>query len=134
MNTIHTLFAITDEDADRWGQDHRQHLAVARLRTYEYDRRQAGAGGLRPRPRAGRPTMKPNAPDRDGRLVAMVDMEAMLSRLDPQTVICLVMRLVDRHTVPEVAKAAGCSERTVSTRVKDGLAQLTRILEAHAML
>jgi len=106
-----------------------EHLAVARLRQWAYDRRllrQGRSGDIKAKP--GR--MGPRHPSRfDARLVRTIDFERAFGTLAPEHQALLWLRYADGDDMPTAAAAAGVSLRTAGKHMHTARKALAEVLD-----
>jgi RNA polymerase sigma factor (sigma-70 family) len=67
-------------------------------------------------------------------VIFVADMEQALEKLGPLERKLLAMNVLEEYTVPEVARLAGYTQRTVERFLQDAIDQLSRILLAGGLL
>jgi RNA polymerase sigma factor (sigma-70 family) len=67
-------------------------------------------------------------------VIFVTDMEQAIERLDALEKRLLAMNVVEEHTIPEVARLTGCTQRTVERVVQRALDQLSQILLAGGLM
>ena len=106
-----------------------EHLAIARLRQWAYDRRLLRQGRLAAKPgkrgRSGR-----SDPSRyDARAVRSIDFERAFGGLKPEHQALLWLRYADGDDMPTTAAAAGVSLRTASGHMSAARKALAEVLD-----
>jgi len=106
-----------------------EHLAIARLRQWAYDRRQLRHGrACDAKPKPGRSS--PRQPNRfDARLVRTIDFERAFTTLRPEHQALLWLRYADGDDMPATAAAAGVSVRTAANHMPAARKALAEVLE-----
>lgn len=106
-----------------------EHLAVARLRQFAYDRRQLRHGrACDTKPKPGR--TNPRQPNRfDARLVRCIDFERAFATLRPEHQALLWLRYADGDDMPATAAAAGVSIRTATNHMPAARKALAQALD-----
>jgi DNA-directed RNA polymerase specialized sigma24 family protein len=67
-------------------------------------------------------------------VIFVADMEQALDKLGPLERRLLAMNVLEEYTVPEVARLAGYTQRTVERFLQDAIDQLSRILLTGSLL
>jgi DNA-directed RNA polymerase specialized sigma24 family protein len=111
-----------------------EHLAVARLRQWAYDRRQlrhGRASDIKPKP--GRSGQR-NPSRFDARVVRCIDFERAFLTLAPEHQALLWLRYADGDDMPAAAAAAGVSIRTAAKHMPAARQALAAILDRRDLL
>lgn len=108
-------------------------LALAHLRQWGHDRMRTRHG------RTSHNYQRPGCSVRstnnqDAAIVRCIDFERALSVLDPDEQVIIVWATRDRWPQPEIARAVGCSTRTVHTRLQSARAKLAAELDKLGVL